>query len=462
MKHRLFGALAIASVLAGSGARAEGFALNRYEPAERGSEWFGADSLDLRGHARPAVGATFDWAYKPLVVATSDLAERAALVEHQVFAHVGGSIVLWDRVRFGINLPVAIYQSGENARANGTTLQAPSGAAVGDLRLGATARLLGVYGDPFTLAIATWLHAPTGSRAQMTGDGAARLHPHLLAAGDMSSFVYAVRLGPNLRFADREWEDAKVGSELSFAASAGVRLLNKKLVVGPEAWGSTVFASAFDKANTPLEVGASAHYTEGSVRFGLGATGGLTYGYGTPVTRALASIEWVMPYDAPPPAPPPPPVVEKKPEPPPPPPPVVEVKKEEPPPPPPPPPVVEVVGKEIKISEQIKFTYNSAVIEKGSDALLATIAKVLTDNPQILRVRVEGHTDDQGTDEYNQTLSEQRAQAVVDWLVKTGIAKSRLHATGMGRKLPLDPGKTEAARANNRRVEFHIEETKKP
>ena len=60
--------------------QASGCALPRFEPAASGSEWFALDSLDLRGHLRPAASLTFDYAYKPLVIYNADSTERAALV----------------------------------------------------------------------------------------------------------------------------------------------------------------------------------------------------------------------------------------------------------------------------------------------------------------------------------------------------------------------------------------------
>jgi len=92
---------------------APGFALDRYNPAERGSEWFVVDSLDLRGHVRPAIGITFDYAHKPLAIFANadDANESVALVSGQLYAHFGGSLVLWDRVRVGLNVPFALLNS---------------------------------------------------------------------------------------------------------------------------------------------------------------------------------------------------------------------------------------------------------------------------------------------------------------------------------------------------------------
>ena len=95
---------------------ASGFALNRYEPSERGSEWFSQDTLDFRGHMRPAVGVTADYGHKPLVIYNADGSERSAIVKSQLFAHVGASIVMMDRIRFGLNLPIALSQPGAGGK----------------------------------------------------------------------------------------------------------------------------------------------------------------------------------------------------------------------------------------------------------------------------------------------------------------------------------------------------------
>ena len=93
-----------------------------------------------------------------------------------------------------------------------------------------------------------------------------------------------------------------------------------------------------------------------------------------------------------------------------------------------------------------------------SDSLLTEVAKVMTDHPEIKRVRVEGHTDNKGGAAYNVKLSQQRADSVIKWLSSHGIAADRLVAKGIGLTTPLVPNDTEANRALNRRVEFHIED----
>jgi hypothetical protein len=86
------------------------------------------------------------------------------------------------------------------------------------------------------------------------------------------------------------------------------------------------------------------------------------------------------------------------------------------------------------------------------------VAKVMNDHSEVKYVRVEGHTDNIGSSEYNKKLSQQRAQAVVRWLTDHGVQKSRLSAEGMGKEHPMVPNDSDANRAINRRVEFHIED----
>jgi outer membrane protein OmpA-like peptidoglycan-associated protein len=71
-------------------------------------------------------------------------------------------------------------------------------------------------------------------------------------------------------------------------------------------------------------------------------------------------------------------------------------------------------------------------------------------------ISVNGHTDDVGSDAYNQKLSERRAEAVRDYLVQAGLSPDILSVQGHGKSLPLVKGSSDAARAKNRRVELGI------
>lgn len=114
---------------------------------------------------------------------------------------------------------------------------------------------------------------------------------------------------------------------------------------------------------------------------------------------------------------------------------------------------------EIKIPGKIHFELNKATLKDDAETkeILQTVADVLKENPQITKLRVEGHTDDQGTDDHNLKLSQGRAEAVVAWLTTTGgIDKSRLDAKGWGEGRPLVANDSDANREQNRRVEFKL------
>ena len=123
---------------------------------------------------------------------------------------------------------------------------------------------------------------------------------------------------------------------------------------------------------------------------------------------------------------------------------------------------VEVTADKIEINEAINFASGKATIQKSSDSLLEEIANVFKNNPQIKKVEIQGHTDLSGNAKSNQKLSENRAKAVYDRLVKLGVEKDRMISKGYGMSQPVEPlakgQKKETAEqaAKNRRVVFLI------
>lgn len=119
---------------------------------------------------------------------------------------------------------------------------------------------------------------------------------------------------------------------------------------------------------------------------------------------------------------------------------------------------VERVNEGIKITlseNTVNFDFNSAALTTVSKSNLDKLAGVMLQYPDT-NINVYGHTDSKGTAEYNLTLSQKRANSVIDYLVSKGIARTRLNAMGMGEKDPIATNETEAGRAQNRRVEFAI------
>jgi uncharacterized protein (TIGR03382 family) len=122
---------------------------------------------------------------------------------------------------------------------------------------------------------------------------------------------------------------------------------------------------------------------------------------------------------------------------------------------------VKVEGKKIVILDKVYFATRKDVILAKSFPLLKQVGQVLRANPQLTKVRVEGHTDSQGSDASNLDLSQRRANSVRKRLIEQeGIAPERLEAVGYGESRPVDTNKTAKGRENNRRVEFIILEVK--
>ena len=101
------------------------------------------------------------------------------------------------------------------------------------------------------------------------------------------------------------------------------------------------------------------------------------------------------------------------------------------------------------------FDFDKSILKDESIPELERVIEYLRDHPDV-NIQVEGHTDDQGTHEYNDKLSLERAQAVRQYLISAGIPGNRISAVGYGKRKPLVDAKTDEARAKNRRVEMKI------
>jgi outer membrane protein OmpA-like peptidoglycan-associated protein len=556
-----FSTIAAALLATPRDAAAQGFSLNRFEPAERGSNWFVLDHLDLDGHLRPAVGATFDYQYQPLALKEGpDKDVRTAVVGHVITMHVGANVVLWHRLRIGATLPVLFYNEGESARLRGQTLGSPADAqGVGDLRFGLDARLFGNADSPFTLALGGRVWLPTGSPASYTSDGFVRVGPRLAAAGKVGHFVYAANVGVVVRNPKSGVVgEVPIDHDFIYGASAGVSLVHDRVTIGPELYGSTALGDdAFKTRTSPLEALLGAHATcPLGLRGGLGIGKGILAGFGSPEVRVLASLEWSPPKKKPVAVPPPevpsdndgdgipddldacpdaigPRTNDKRtngcddrdkdtiadpydacpdepgvphpnpkrngcpadrdddgiidrldacpgvkgsdsddpkqngcPEP--------DLDYDEipnekdacpndPGPASPDPkrngcPVIQLRQTEIATKEAVDFQPDTAVLleDKSTMDVLNALKDVLIAHAEITNLRVEGHTDNRGKPAEAKKLSQERAAAVVNWLVEHGIDPNRLTSVGWGQERPLESNDTDEGRAINRRVEFHI------
>jgi outer membrane protein OmpA-like peptidoglycan-associated protein len=115
--------------------------------------------------------------------------------------------------------------------------------------------------------------------------------------------------------------------------------------------------------------------------------------------------------------------------------------------------MLDALNREGHIALYINFDTGKSTIKPESKPIINQIVEMLKANPD-LKISVEGHTDNVGNPKSNQTLSDERAKAVVSAIVAQGIDAKRLNATGYGQDKPIADNKTEEGRAKNRRVEL--------
>jgi len=103
----------------------------------------------------------------------------------------------------------------------------------------------------------------------------------------------------------------------------------------------------------------------------------------------------------------------------------------------------------------IYFDYDKALIRDDAKPVLEANATWLT-KFKTIKILIEGHCDERGTEEYNLALGEKRAKATMDYLVNLGLAAGRMKVISYGKSQPVDPGHTEAAWQKNRRAQFLV------
>jgi OmpA-OmpF porin, OOP family len=564
--------------------------LPKFNPAVAGDRFFGVPSPFAAGpHTFHAI-AMLDYANKPLVLvrdvdgSTEDI---GPVVSDQMFVHLGVNFAIADYVAINASMPFAVLSSGDAPSGGGLNFAAPSGAAVGDLRVGARVRLIGEYHDPFQLGVGGYVWIPTGSDTSYVSDGSVRGQPQLLVGGKSDWFIWSVMAGPSFR-SPTNLSTVQIGHQMNWGAGVGVQLLEQKILqFGVEAAGGVDIETP-DGRTTNAEVLASTKLRIPGAEFletGLAIGPGLTTGIGTPAFRGVFSFAYTPVIEEPkgdtdgdgilddvdacvkvpgvksddpakhgcPPdadtdkdgildkddacvdvpgprnddpkkhgCPPPgdkdgdgildpadacvdvPGIPNEDPQ-----------KNGCPPPPdkdgdgvldaddacvdipgiktedkatngcpgdtdgdgirddkdacprekgeadPDPsktgcPKLVRVTDQEIVILEQVQFDTGKATIRPVSNPLLDSVAQVLKEHPEILKLEVQGHTDNKGAKALNEKLSKDRAKSVMEALIKRGIAKERLTSQGYGMDKPIADNKDEAGRQKNRRVQFIV------
>ncbi|HSA59017.1 MAG TPA: OmpA family protein [bacterium] len=270
------------------------------------------------------------------------------------------------------------------------------------------------------LAFVPFVTVPTGRQSVWFGDE--NLTGGAILVGDAQWKANRFYLNVGGRFREREQvTNLIVKNELLYGLGFTrpiVKDWDFNIIL--EVFGSTNFRKfATENISSPIEGLAILQKKWGENRrliTHVGGGFGITNGYGVPTWRALIGVSYAWDLK---PAPKP-------------------------------------VREEVITTNKIHFAFDKAEIKPSSYPVIDEIIRTIQ-SKNVVAVRVEGHTDSYGTDAYNQKLSERRANAVMNYLTSHGIPAEKASAVGMGESKPVADNATKAGRAENRRVEFHLE-----
>jgi OOP family OmpA-OmpF porin len=285
------------------------FSVNRFSPALGGGNYVQVDGAAIGGHMTPSLELLIDYAHRPFVLYTascpggnSDECEiddsEVEIVSYQLTFDLGATLTLWQKVQFGLLVPL-VYTTGDSfAATTGPALaddviRIPGGEAfgLGDPRLSGKMRFLGKGSEGFSLGGLVFVTLPLGNaiaeghnmgNETVTGGG------HVIAEYRMGRLRGAANLGGVLA-PERTLLSTTRGSEMTYGAGAGFDI-TALLSVVTEIAGATRFTSDVD--DNPLEWRLAGKLAQGDFVFQLGGGAGLISGVGVPNFRIIGGAAY--------------------------------------------------------------------------------------------------------------------------------------------------------------------------
>jgi uncharacterized protein (TIGR03382 family) len=453
-RRRRMAALAVVLAATGASAQSATFTVDHFQPGAGAFDVLGVRSPETTVHLEWRGSVSTSFARDPLRLVAIGHPDQVQLLHGQSMLHLGASLGLLDRFEVGAVLPVALAQSSEGAPMLGSSVAAPVSAGIGDLRILPKVRILSLGG--FVLGAAAPFTLPTGRQDAFLGAGAASLTPTVLAElQDLGPVRLLANAGIAVRGA-RSLGNLQVSSAMTYglAAETPFQVRNHRFAALATLSGELNLQHG-GAVERPLELLAGVRWSAmRGIDLLAGGGPGLTNGYGTPRYRLFFTFSFSPALMNSRRLPPLLPAIVQG--------------------PPPPAPTLTVVatGEPIILSRTLElarieedhvellapvlFARGRDILLLQSRAVLDAAVSVLHDHPELSRVRVEGHTDGQGRPAHNLTLSQRRAKAVREYLMKHGIAAERLESDGFGSARPIASNETKEGRARNRRVEMVI------
>lgn len=484
----------------------DGFALSRYRAAPASTDGFGIMLPTPPPHLALDARLALDYAHGSLVVSDASAdgrTRRAAIVDHTLAASLAVSLGIENWLGVWVALPVALYQGGDALDADVVSAggSAPSAQGLGDLELGVRALLAGERAAPSegfapSLGASASVLFPTGSQSAYMGDGAFGVRAQVVLALLSSLLTPIAGVGLSYR-RDETFLGTPVGPEMTWLLGLHLRQSIVRLEAELRGGATLSGGQIFSGDTVPIEVLLGGHLFVDAFTIGLAVDAGVTQALGTPDVRVIGTFGLAAPLggsatgsgggdadgegdvdgdrdgDG-----------------------VADVRDECPDEPEDVdqhadddgcpetdadgdgvadeadfcpdqaetrngyndddgcPDGVEIDGDIIRPTEPVHFGRRSADLDDGAETILRMIVELLRTHDEIALVQVEGHaSNDEGNASRTLSLSERRAEAVLDWLTRHGVNPSRLTFAGMGSDVPVEGAEDETV---NRRVTFRV------
>ncbi|QRK08893.1 OmpA family protein [Archangium violaceum] len=414
--------------------------VNRFHPAPGSGRLLTVDLADV-GRS-PGVVSQFVLHYADLPLAYTFGDEvTGKLVRDRITADLSFAFSLLDRVQLSVALPVTLHQAGDLITYPDVVTREPralpgiSASGLEDLRLGLKGRFWS--NEQFGFGGVAEVVAPTGNAGSFLGSESVTGTARLVGHARFQRLTVALNLGWRWAASEQRLLNIRSGNGLLYGAGVEVevaRYANMPISLLGEVYGLAA-PGATDGVSSPAEamLAGKAQVRDWSVFLGAGS--GLNAGYGEPRVRVMAGLSYSWQY-----RPKPPPLV---------PPSVLPVIPSQ-------PPSITVGEQDVRLQlwEPVYFAFAKDTIDPVSFPLLDEVARFIREHPELGPIRIDGHTDDVGSDQYNLELSQRRAKAIREYLGTKGVPAERLSHVGYGKRCPLLSNATEEGRAVNRRVDF--------
>lgn len=389
-----------------------------FRPASDQGSYINVEQSQTLGQWGSAVGVSGDFSTNSFFLKDPTGAKIQNVIQRQLSLDLGAALGLTKWLDVGVNIGGVPFQEFVTP---GTLTQA-NGARMGDMRVNMKVRIINNEDSPIGLAVVPFLTIPTGKGEFFTGNG------NVTGGGkfvlDTKRFAdrvsFALNAGGQVRQDIGLPGGTDIGDQFLYGAAANVQLA-KPLQLIAEINGRRPFKNFLDSNNTNLTIDGAVRLlpdVDQHIQLTAGGGAGLSRGTGAPDWHVFATVAYRMPRKAAPDVP---------------------------------------AREEVITTNKIHFGFNKSNIRPESYPVIESIVANIQHRPEVQHVRVEGHTDSVGSDLYNQKLSERRANAIRTFIIGKNYPAAHIDAVGVGESAPIADNTTKAGRAQNRRVEFHLQ-----